>query len=131
MAVRIPIVRPALGDAEVAAAERVIRSGWLTQGAEVAAFAKEMAAAMGAAPAVAVSNCTAALELALRVFGVGPGDEVVTVSHSFIATANACVTVGAKPVFVDVEPDTYGMDPAALERAIGPKTKAVLLVHQI
>lgn len=131
MAIKIPIVRPALGDAEVDAASRVIRSGWLTQGAEVAAFEKEMAAAVGAEHAVAVSNCTVALELSLRALGVGPGDEVVTVSHSFIATANAVVTVGATPVFVDVEEDTFGMDPALLDRAIGPKTKAILAVHQI
>ena len=131
MAIRIPIVRPELGDDEVAAATRVIRSGWLTQGAEVAAFESEFARAVNAPHAVAVSNCTAALELALRSVGVGPGDEVVTVSHSFIATANAIVTVGARPVFCDVEEDTFGMDPRALERAIGPKTRAVVCVHQI
>ena len=74
--------------------------------------------------AVALSNCTVALELALRVLGVGPGDEVVTVSHSFVATANAVVALGAKPVFCDVEEDTFGMDPAKLERCIGPRTKA-------
>jgi len=131
VAIRIPIVRPQLGDAEVDAATRVIRSGWLTQGAEVAAFEDEFARAVGAPHAVAVSNCTAALELALRCVGVGPGDEVVTVSHSFIATANAAVTVGARPVFCDVEEDTFGMDPRSLERAIGPKTRAVVCVHQI
>lgn len=131
MAIRIPIVRPELGDAEVDAASRVIRSGWLTQGPEVAAFEKEFAAAVGAEHAVAVSNCTVALELSLRALGVGPGDEVVTVSHSFVATANAIVTVGATPVFCDVEEDTYGMDPVALRRAIGEKTKAILPVHQI
>lgn len=131
MAIRIPIVRPELGDAEVDAASRVIRSGWLTQGPEVAAFEKEFAAAVGAEHAVAVSNCTVALELCLRALGVGPGDEVVTVSHSFVATANAIVTVGATPVFCDVEEETYGMDPIALRRAIGEKTKAILPVHQI
>lgn len=131
MAIKIPIVRPELGDAEVDAASRVIRSGWLTQGPEVAAFEKEFAAAVGAEHAVAVSNCTVALELCLRALGVGPGDEVVTVSHSFVATANAIVTVGATPVFCDVEEDTYGMDPIALRRAIGERTKAILPVHQI
>jgi len=133
MAVKIPIVRPMLGDAEVAAAERVIRSGWLTQGPEVAAFEKEFAAAVGAAHAVAVSNCTAALEVCLRALDVGmrPDDEVITVSHSFIATANACITVGAKPIFVDVQPDTYGMDPELLAKAIGARTKAIMPVHQI
>lgn len=131
MPIRIPIVRPELGDAEVAAATRVIRSGWLTQGSEVAAFEAEFARAVNAPHAVAVSNCTVALELALRCVGVRPGDDVVTVSHSFIATANAAVTVGARPVFCDVEEDTFGMDARALERAIGPKTRAIVCVHQI
>lgn len=131
MAIRIPIVRPQLGDAEVDAATRVIRSGWLTQGAEVAAFEAEFARAVGAPHAVAVSNCTVAIELALRCVGARAGDEVVTVSHSFVATANAVIAVGARPVFCDVEADTFGMDPRALERAIGPKTRAILCVHQI
>lgn len=131
MAIKIPIVRPELGDAEISEAARVIRSGWITQGPEVARFEREFADAVGAEHAVAVSNCTAALELALRALGVGQGDEVVTVSHSFIATANAVSTVGAKPIFVDVEEDTYGMSPSALERAITSKTKVVMPVHQI
>jgi perosamine synthetase len=128
---QIPIVRLALGDAEVEAAGRVIRSGWVAQGPEVAAFERELAAAVGAPFAVAVSNCTAALELSLRVAGVQPGDDVATVSHSFIATANAVVAVGARPIFVDVQPDSYGMDPTALARAITPRTRAILCVHQI
>lgn len=131
MTQKIPITRPALGDAEVEAATRVIRSGWITQGPEVAAFEADYARAVGAPHAVAVANCTVALELALRVLGVGPGDEVVTVSHSFIATANSVVTVGAKPVFCDVEEDTFGMDPKALEACITDKTRAILCVHQI
>jgi dTDP-4-amino-4,6-dideoxygalactose transaminase len=129
--VKVPITRLQLGDAEAEAAARVVRSGWVTQGPEVAAFEAEFARAVGAPHAVAVSNCTVALELALRVAGVGPGDDVATVSHSFIATANAVLAVGARPVFVDVEPDTLGMDPAALERAITPATRAILCVHQL
>jgi len=128
---QIPIVRLALGDAEVEAASRVIRSGWVAQGPEVAAFEREFAAATGAPDAVAVSNCTVALELALRVAGVRPGDDVATVSHSFIATANAVVAVGARPIFVDVQPHTFCMDPDALARAITPRTRAILCVHQI
>jgi dTDP-4-amino-4,6-dideoxygalactose transaminase len=131
VATRIPITRPALGEEEVEAAARVIRSGWVTQGPEVAAFEKEFAASVGAPFAVAVSNCTVALELALRVCGVGPGDDVVTVSHSFVATASSVVTVGGRPVFADVEADNFGLDPAALERALTPATKAILCVHQI
>ena len=128
---QIPIVRLALGDAEVEAAGRVIRSGWVAQGPEVASFEREFAAAVGAPFAIAVSNCTVALELSLRVAGVQPGDDVATVSHSFIATANAVVAVGARPIFVDVQPDTYGMDPVALTRALTPRTRAILCVHQI
>ena len=128
---RVPLVRPDLGETEAEAAARVVRSGWLTQGAEVAAFEAEFAAAVGAPHAVAVSNCTVALQLALAAVGVHPGDDVVTVSHSFIATANAVVAVGARPVFVDVEPDTLGLDPARLEAALTPRTRAVLCVHQL
>lgn len=109
----------------------MVRSGWLTQGAEVAAFEAEFAAAVGAPHAVAVSNCTVALQLALAAVGVRPGDDVATVSHSFIATANAIAALGARPVFVDVEEDTLGLDPARLEQAITPRTRAVLCVHQL
>ncbi len=128
---RVPIVRPSLGDEEIAAASRVIRSGWITQGPEVAAFEREFAVAVGAPYAVAVSNCTVALQLALTEVGVGPGDDVATVSHSFVATANSVVAVGARPVFVDVRRETLGMDPRALEGALTPRTRAVLCVHQI
>jgi len=128
---KVPITRPELGDEEANAAARVVRSGWLTQGPEVAAFEQEFAQAVGAAHAVAVCNCTVALELALRAVGVKRGDEVATVSHSFIATANAVLAVGATPVFVDVEEDTFGMSPRALEAALTPNTRAILCVHQI
>lgn len=127
----VPIVRPSLGDEEIAAATRVIRSGWITQGPEVAAFEAEFAAAVGARHAVAVANCTVALQLALRAVGVNPGDDVVTVSHSFVATANAVVAVGARPVFVDVRRETLGMNPSLIEPALTPRTRAILCVHQI
>ena len=128
---QIPIVRPLLGEAEVEAVAGVIRSGWVAQGPEVAAFEHELAAAVGAPHAVAVSSCTAALELCLRALGVGLGDDVVTVSHSFIATANAAVAVGARPIFVDIDPATYGMDASLLEAALTAKTRAILCVHQL
>jgi perosamine synthetase len=127
--VRVPIVRPDLGAEEAEAAARVVRSGWVMQGPEVAAFEQEFAAAVGAPHAVAVSSGTTALELALRVLDIGAGDEVVTVSHSFIATANSILAVGARPVFVDVQPQTLGMDPSSL--ALGPRTRAILCVHQL
>ena len=128
---RVPLVRLDLGEPEIEAVSRVIRSGWIVQGPEVAAFEGDFAAAVGAPHAVAVASGTVALELALRTLGVGPGDEVVTVSHSFVATVNAIVTVGARPVLVDVEADTLGMDPARLREALTPKTKAIVCVHQL
>lgn len=128
---RIPIAKPSIGEPEADAARRAILSGWVTQGPEVAAFEREFAAAVGAPHACAVSSATTALHLALLAAAVGAGDEVVTVSHSFIATANAVRYCGATPVFVDVEPATYNIAPALVERAIGPRTRAILCVHQL
>lgn len=129
--IKVPITRPDLGDAEVEAVARTIRSGWITQGPEVLAFETEFADFVGAPHAVAVANCTVALELCLRALGLGPGDDVITVSHSFVATANAIVAVGARPVFVDVQPDSYGLDPIKLAASFTASTKAVLCVHQV
>ena len=127
----VPVARPVLGELEIAAIRRVVLSGWVSQGPEVAAFEEEFATLVGATHAVAVSNCTSALHLALRAVGVGPGDEVITVSHSFIATANAVHHCGATPVFVDVEAGTWNMDPGLIEAAITPRTRAILCVHQL
>ena len=127
----VPVALPWLGEPEADAARRAILSGWVTQGPEVAAFEREFAHAVGAAHACAVSSCTTALHLALAAVGVARDDEVVTVSHSFIATANAIQYCGAMPVFVDVQLDTLNMDPALVDAAITPRTKAILAVHQL
>ena len=127
----IPIAKPLLGEEEASAARAVVHSGWLSQGEEVAAFEREFAAMVGSPFACAVSNCTTALHLALLGSGVGPGVEVVTVSHSFIAGANAIRQCGAVPVFVDIEENGFNIDPREVERAITPRTRAILCVHQI
>lgn len=127
----IPIARPSLGEEEAAAAREAILSGWITQGPQVAAFEQEFAAYVGAPHACAVSSCTTALHLALLAVGVGPGDEVITVSHSYIATANAVRYCGATPVFVDIDRRTYNLDIARIEAAISPRTRALLTVHQM
>jgi perosamine synthetase len=127
----IPVARPHLGREEVSAAERAILSGWVTQGPEVAAFEKEFAAFVGAPHACAVSSGTTALHLALLAVGVRPGDEVITVSHSYIATANSIRYCGALPVFVDNEAPTFNIDPKKIEAAISEKTRAILCVHQM
>jgi len=127
----IPIAKPILDEREVDAVRRVILSGWVTQGPEVAAFEREFATYVGAPHACAVSNCTTALHLALLASGVSAGDEVITVSHSFIATANVIRYCGATPVFVDIEAGSYNIDPAQIEPAITARTKAILCVHQL
>ncbi|HEV3093147.1 MAG TPA: DegT/DnrJ/EryC1/StrS family aminotransferase [Solirubrobacteraceae bacterium] len=127
----IPIARPHLTGGEQEAVAAAIASGWISQGPRVREFEQTFAARVGAAEAVATTSCTTALALALHVSGVGPGDEVIVPSLSFIATANAVWHCGAEPVFADIDPLTYNLDPAAAERAITSRTKAIMPVHQV
>ena len=127
----IPIAKPVLEDAEAEAARDVVLSGWVTLGPQVAAFEREFAASVGAPHACAVSSCTTALHLALLAAGVGPGDEVVTASHSFIATANSIRYCGATPVFVDIDPTTFNVEPRLVAEAVTPRTRAILAIHQL
>lgn len=121
--------RPSMGRDEEEAVLEVLRSGWLTTGPKVKEFEAGFAAFRGAAHAVAMNSCTAAMHVALKAMGVGPGDEVVTTPITFASTANVIVHVGATPVFCDVEPDTLNMDPDSLREAITERTRAVMPVH--
>ncbi|HLM86581.1 MAG TPA: DegT/DnrJ/EryC1/StrS family aminotransferase [Solirubrobacteraceae bacterium] len=127
----IPITRPHFTGEEGAAVAAAIASGWVSQGPRVKEFEDAFAARVGAAEAVATTSCTTALALALHVCGVGPGDEVIVPSMSFIATANAVWHCGATPVFADIDPHTYNLDARAAERALTARTKAIMPVHQV
>jgi perosamine synthetase len=115
-------------DDDVAAVVEVLKSDWLTTGPKVTQFEEAFAQSVGAREAVAVCNGTAALHTAMFAAGIGPGDEVIVPAMTFVASANAAVFLGARPVFVDVQPDTLLIDPTAVERAIAPRTKAILAV---
>ncbi|HKQ48199.1 MAG TPA: DegT/DnrJ/EryC1/StrS family aminotransferase [Phycisphaerae bacterium] len=127
----IPVAKPSFDDAEERLVIESLRSGWVTQGPRVAEFERLVAEFVGAKEAVAVTSATTALFLALRVLDIGPGDEVIVPSLSFIATANSVVHAGATPVFVDVDPKTYNIDPDLIEPAITPRTRAIMPVDQL
>ncbi len=125
----IPAARPVIGEAEIEAAVRVLRSGRVVQGPEVAAFEEEFSAVVEGRECVAVNSGTSALQLTLMALGIGPADEVIVPSFSFAASANAVRLVGAEPVFADIAPDTFCLDPEAVAAAIGPRTAAIMPVH--
>ncbi len=127
----VPFARPFFKGNEAETVAKVIATGWISQGPQVQAFEAAFAERVGAAAAIATTNCTTALQLALHATGVGPGDEVIVPSLSFIATANSVWMCGARPVFADIDPLTYNLDPAAAERAITPRTRAIMPVHQV
>lgn len=127
----IPVARPFIGVEEEQAVVAALRSGWVSQGPKVAEFERSFAEYVGARNAIAVTSCTTALHLALIAAGVRPGDEVICPSLSFVATANAIVYARAIPVFADIDPATYNIDAACVERAITARTRAILLVHQV
>lgn len=125
----IPLAKPVLGEAEELAVLEVLRSGQLSLGPRVAEFERLFAARVGAAHGCAVSSGTAGLHLALRAVGVEAGDEVITSPFSFVASANAAVYEGARPVFADLDPVTLNLDPGAAEAAVTSRTRAILPVH--
>ncbi len=125
----IPISRPFIGEEEVKAVIDVLRSGFLAHGPEVEAFEREFAEYIGIDYAIAVANGTVALDLMLKAIGIGSGDEVVTTPFTFIATANSILYQGARPVFADIELDTYNIDPDSVLEKITNKTRAILAVH--
>ncbi len=126
---QIPLVRPMIAEEEVEAASRVLRSRMLAQGAIAADFERKFAHYLGVNEAITISNGTAALDVALKSIGIKEGDEVITTAFSFIASANAVLYQGAKPVFADIQRDTFNVDPQDIKAKITNKTKAVLAVH--
>lgn len=127
----IPLSRPEFGDAEARAVADVLGTGWVSQGPKVAEFERRFAALVGAQYGVATTSCTTALHLALILAGVGPGDEVICPSYSFIATANAVAYAGGTPVFADIDPDTWNLDAEDALRRVTTRTRAIIPVHQV
>jgi perosamine synthetase len=128
---QVPFAKPYLKGHEGAAVAEAVASGWVSQGPRVREFERRFADRVGATDAIAVTSCTTALQLALYVTGIGPGDEVIVPTMSFIASANSVWQCGGTPVLVDVDPATYNIDPAVIEAAITPRTKAIMPVHQM
>ncbi len=124
----LPFTRPTLDEATISAVSDVLRSGWLTSGPKVQAFERELSQLMGQRPVRSLNSGTAALEIALDLIGIQPGDEVITTPLSWVATANVIVQAGAKPVFVDIDPVTRNIDLTRIAAAITPKTRAIIPV---
>ncbi|KRA86278.1 UDP-4-amino-4-deoxy-L-arabinose-oxoglutarate aminotransferase [Pseudomonas sp. Root68] len=125
----LPFSRPSIGDEEIAAVEQVLRSGWITSGPKNQALEEHFANYVGCRHAVALSSATGGMHITLLALGVGPGDEVITPSQTWVSTANMITLLGATPVFVDIDRDTLMTDVASIEAAITPRTKAIIPVH--
>ncbi len=125
----LPFVRPQIDDATIAEVGKVLASGWITSGPKVQAFEAALSALFGGRPVRTFSNGSATMEIALRIADIGPGDEVITTPITWVATANVVLTVGAKPVFVDIDPRTRNIDLDAVEAAITPRTRAIIPVY--
>jgi dTDP-4-amino-4,6-dideoxygalactose transaminase len=125
----LPLSRPAIGEEEIAEVVDCLRSGWITTGPRTLRFEEEFARASGARHAIALSSATAGFHLAFQALGIGPGDEVITPSLTFVAIANMIVMAGATPIFIDVDPHTLNVDPRRVEEAITARTRAIVPVH--
>ena len=120
----LPFTRPSIDEETIAGVAEVLRSGWITTGPQCKQFEAELSAFCGGRPVVSLNSGTAALELALRIANIGPGDEVITTALSWVATANVILTVGARPVFVDVDPRSRNLDLDRLTSALTPRTRS-------
>jgi dTDP-4-amino-4,6-dideoxygalactose transaminase len=125
----IPVAKPLMGAEEEQEVIDTLRSGFIGTGPKTAQFEKEFASYIGRKRALGIDSCTNSMHMTFVALGIGPGDEVITTPMTFVATANSVVYTGAKPVFVDVQPDTMNIDPVQIEKAITPRTKAILPVH--
>ncbi len=125
----LPFNRPFIGEEEIDEVVQTLRSGWLTTGPRARRFEERFAARLGAPGALALNSCTAALHTALIALGIGPGDEVITTPFTFVASVNVIEHTGAHPVLIDVEHDTLNIDPRLVERAVTPRTRAIIPVH--
>lgn len=125
----IPLIKPYFDESEINAIHEVLQSGWVTQGPKCEEFESMVAKYLGCNHVISVTNCTAALYLALKAYGIGPGDSVIVPDYTFPATALAVIHAGARPIFVDVLPDTYNMNPDHVEDAIVDSTRAIIPVH--
>ena len=125
----IPLAQPEITQVDIDEVGRVLKSNYLSRGPEVFEFEKEICKLTGSKYACAVSSGTAGLIMALQALGVGVGDEVITPSFTVPATVNSIIAIGAVPVMVDIESDTYGLDPQLIEKSINSKTKAIIVVH--